>query len=373
MTNIIRRPLVPEDQPTRRPSVYLERAIFAHTLAATAFKAGSGDITSPENAALIARKLWGGDSGAEMILRGAVAPATTTNQNWAGVLSRDAVGDFFATMGPLGAGGQVLNAAPRVSLGGIHSIKFPKRDGSTAPKGFWVAEDAPIPNVPVSLKYSATLGPTHKCACITIQTRELVESSNSESVIRTLMREGISLALDTKLFSSDAETLAAPAGLLNGVAPLTATAGGGNDAMLGDLDKIGGAIAPYTTNIIYVAHPSQAGYVKRRLGWAVGADTTVLPSPGVALGTIIGLDPQALATGYGPDPEIRSTNNGVIHESDTPVAIGSPGSPPVIAAPSRDLYQTDCVATLMILRAAWTWRAENCVAWISGTTWGNAT
>jgi hypothetical protein len=98
-----------------------------------------------------------------------------------------------------------------------------------------------------------------------------------------------------------------------------------------------------------------------------------LPSLGVQPGTVIGLDPAALASAYGAEPEISSSKEAVIHEDSAPLAIASPGTPPVIAAPTRSLWQSDCIATLLILRAAWTWRAAGCVAWISTASWGAAT
>ena len=69
-----------------------------------------------------------------------------------------------------------------------------------------------------------------------------------------------------KLFSADAATDAAPSGLLAGIAALPATTGGGDAAMIGDLDKIAAAIAPFTTGLVFVAHPQQASYLSLRRG-----------------------------------------------------------------------------------------------------------
>jgi hypothetical protein len=363
-----RRPLVPEDRNGHRPAMYLQRAAFAHALAATTRHPDDG-CTTANNATPLAQKRWG-DVVTELVLRGAVAPAMTSVPAWAGVLSQEAVGDFVASLEQMSAGARVLNACPRISLDGLSKVKFPRRDGPTAPITAWVEEGQPIPNLKFNLTQSASLGPPKALKCITSMTRETVESGAGETVSATLLREGISLGLDTKLFSDDAPTAASPAGLLNGIDPLSATAAG-DGAMIGDLDKIAAAIAPFTTGLVFVAHPAQASYLRLRRGWAVAADVEMWPTLGVAPGTVIGLDPLALAAGFGPEPEIRSSKEGVIHEEDTtPLPIAMEGSPPVVAAPSRDLFQTDCIATLLILRAAWTWRAAGAIAWVSGASWG---
>jgi Phage capsid family len=368
MTNLVRRPLVPEDRRNGgdRPAMYLQRACLAHAVAA--ISCPRGERTTPHEAAVVAQQRWG-DAVTEIVLRGASTPATTTAPDWAGVFAQQAVGDFAVSLEPLSAGARLLNTCPRITLDREATIKFPRRTGPTAPVSGWVAEQGPLPNVMFSLQ-SATLGPTHKCGCIAVTTRELVESSAIETVLNTLMREGTALALDTKLFSADAASPAACAGLLDGVAALTPTGGSDNDAMLGDLDKISAAIAPFTSGLVYVMHPTQASFLKRRRGWAVDADIVVWPTLGCQAGVVIGLDPAALASAYGPEPEVRASREGVLHEDTTPLAIATPGTPPVIAAPTRDLYQTDCVATLLILRAAWTWRAAGCIAWVENATWG---
>jgi hypothetical protein len=306
------------------------------------------------------------------VLRGASSPAAASAPAWAGILSHDVVGDFFATLEPLGAGAKLLNACPHVTLDGLNTVSFPRRNGPTAPITGWVAEQAPIPDITFNLQ-SAVLGPVHKLACIATITRELAESSSGETVLATLMKEGSALALDAKLFSSDAASPAACAGLLNGIAPLSAASGTDSTAMISDLRKIAAAIAPFATGLWYVMHPMQASFVNLRRGWAVADDIVALPTLGVAPGTVIGLDPAGLCSAYGAEPEISSSKEAVIHEDTAPLAIASPGTPPIIAASTRSLWQSDCIATLLILRAAWVWRGASAVAWVSTASWGAAT
>jgi hypothetical protein len=363
---MVKRALVPEDRNGHRPARFLQRALYSHALAAAERR--EPGTTTPSEAAAVAQRCYG-DEVTGLVLRGASSPAAAAAPAWAGILSHDVVGDFFATLEPLGAGARLLNACPHVTLDGINTVSFPRRSGPTAAITGWVAEQAPIPNIMFNLQ-SAVLGPVHRLACIATVTRELIESSAGETVLTTMMREGSSLALDTKLFSADAASPAACAGLLNGIAPLSATSGTDGAAMISDLSKIAAAIAPFATGLWYVMHPMQASFVNLRRGWAVADDIVALPSLGVPAGTVIGLDPAALASAYGPDPEIKSSKEGVLHEDTAPLAIVSAGTPPVIAAPTRSLWQSDCIATLLILRAAWTWRGAGAVAWISGASWG---
>jgi hypothetical protein len=69
------------------------------------------------------------------------------------------------------------------------------------------------------------------------------------------------------------------------------------------------------------------------------SDILVLPTLGVAPGTIIGLDPAALVSAYGPEPEFQSSKETVIHYEDTtPLDIGTAGTPATVAAPSQSLF-----------------------------------
>jgi hypothetical protein len=88
-------------------------------------------------------------------------------------------------------------------------------------------------------------------------------------------------------------------------------------------------------------------------------------------GTVIAIDPSAFVSAFGAEPEISSSREAMVHmEADAPlpIATGTQGSG-VLATPSRSLFQTDCIGTRLILRAAWAWRAPGAVAWIQDTTW----
>ena len=188
-------------------------------------------------------------------------------------------------------------------------------------------------------------------------------------MLTTLLRENAALALDASLFCATAATADRPAGILAGVSALTATAGGGDAAMDADLALLASAIGDNTSGLAYVMHPAQAAAVRLRRSTAFPADIPIWSTIAVAEGTVIALDPLALVSAFGAEPEITASREAVLHMDTAPLPIGTVGSPPAVAAPSRTLWQTDCIAVRLVLRAAWAWRAPGAVAWISDTTW----
>ncbi len=74
-----------------------------------------------------------------------------------------------------------------------------------------------------------------KVLILSVVTRELVKRGNGETIIRRALRNDASLIFDAALFSDDAVSAAAPAGLLNGVTGITPDAGTDDEAMRRDL------------------------------------------------------------------------------------------------------------------------------------------
>jgi hypothetical protein len=309
-----------------------------------------------------ARSRWG-DDVTPIVLRAATGSATTGIPAWAGDLARDAVGDFLASLAPISAAAKLFAAAPRVSLAGIQTLKFPARSGPLTPdQTMWIAEDAPAPVLRIDLT-SATLGPAKKMLAFVVATRELLESSSAETIIATLLRENAAVSLDASLFSDLPATPARPAGALFGIAPLTVTTGGGDAAMTADLSALAAAISGSTGSLAFVAHPTQANAIKLRRGSLWPDDVPVWPTIGVAPGTVIALDPAAFASAFGDEAEI-STSAETVLQMDT-----APGADPMAGPSTKNLFQTDATAARLKLRAAWAWRATGCAAWVTGTTW----
>ncbi|MBR1190076.1 phage major capsid protein [Bradyrhizobium sp. AUGA SZCCT0160] len=308
------------------------------------------------------------DAAKLQIAKAAVNPATTTTAAWAGNLSTQAVGDFVKSLAPISGASQVFERAFRSSLAGVNSILLPRRTAVPAAGSVpWVEQGMPIPVQNLSVT-GVTLGPEKKLGVIVALTNETMASSAAEAVVTQMLRENAAMSLDATLFSNAAATAAAPAGLLNGISALTAVSGGGETAMVGDLMQLSDAIADATGDIVIIAHPKQANTIRIRRGNTF--DIPVFATRGVPAGTVIALDPQALAVGFGTEPKFESSIEAVIHQEDTsPVALGTVGSPNVVAAPSRSLFQTDCTSLRMLLPAAWAIRAPNSIAWVSAANW----
>ena len=234
------------------------------------------------------------------------------------------------------------------------------------PIGGFVAEGGAIP-VGALIMTAQTLKPK-KAASIVAVTKELINGSplNVELSLRTLLAQDLGLMIDGVLLGSTAATTAAPAGLLNGVTPLTATAGGGSNAMLGDVKKLLAAVAPALKPVMIVGSGQAAttAIIEPPIG------VPIITAPYLAADQVIMVDAAAFASALGA-PDISTDENPVIHEESAaplPIATGAQGSG-VVATPSRSLWQTACVGMRTLLDCDWLLRRANAVATITGVTW----
>jgi hypothetical protein len=213
------------------PSTHLFRA------AAAAVRAHVAGI-SLEKAV---RALYGTDIPTDIILRGVAAPATTTTPAWAGAIAGQSVEDAILAISTLSAGAGLISRGMKVSLAGIASLKVPGRTMDASDAGKFVGEGMPVPVRKLRIAAGPTLQP-RKLMTITGYTREMGESSNLDAIAIALISEAVSLALDAALFSTTADDGTTPGGILNGVTPITPTAGGGIAAMNSDIKALMAAL-----------------------------------------------------------------------------------------------------------------------------------
>jgi len=320
----------------------------------------------PEDAA---RELFGRDSVTELVLRAASSGATTTGSGWADSLARASIDDTIAAIASLSAGADVISRGTRVNFDGFGSIKIPGRAfaANNADGGQWVAEDAPIPNRALSFTSGVTLTP-RKVAVLLTFTREMSESSAIEQISKAMVSEALGLALDAAMFGTAAGDTTKPAGLLNGVTPITATTGGGIAAMTADLAALVSALAAAHggKNVVFVVAPKQATTMKATLGplW----DYPIISSASLAAGTVIALELASFVSAFAPTPEFLLVRAATIHREDTsPQNIT--GGTPSPAVPVTSYFQSDLVGLRMVLRASWAMRATGHVQVITGATW----
>jgi hypothetical protein len=357
------RPFLPSER-RGRPGQYLERACYAETLAALQ-PFGTGKPPAD-----IARDLWHDDANTPKLLtRGAVNPAMNSSAGWAGATLLDATADFVGSLAPQSAAARLMNAGMNVSFAGRKSVKIPRRQGGS--KGVttisWVSEGNPIPVKNYTLD-TVTLGPLTKLASIIVLTREMVDFTSGQQTVSTLLREDFAASLDAIIFSDTAAVAGkSPGGLFVGVSPLGATAGGGDSAMLSDLENIAGVIGDNAgSSIAFIAAPRQAEAMQLRLRRADAI--TIWPCASLASGTVIAVEPRAFAFGIGAEPRIEASIEAVLHmESATPLAIvsGTTTASPVIGA-----FQQDLVCLKCVLDVAFCMRASGMVAWVKNASWG---
>lgn len=345
-------PFLPSDRP--RPALQFTRAAFANAVAATSLR----------SAADIAKERWPSDEATLMVMRGVASPATIASSPWAGVLAPTVTGDYVATLAPVSAAAAVFARAIVAPLDGVASITVPRRANPPDPADVsWIAPGEPIGVG--QLTVTGTILTPKKLATIVAATRELIESSAAEAVFNAILRENVATSLDATFFSEVSATDARPAGVLEGITALTAASGA--DAMIDDLAQLVAAVSGSAGDVMIVANTAQALAIRVRLG--SNFDVQVVGSRSVPAGTVIALDPAAIAVGFGAVPRFESSQETVLHMNTVPTAISAAGSPNTIAAPVRSLFQTDCIATRVLLPAAWAVRDASAIAWVEGVSW----
>jgi hypothetical protein len=176
------------------------------------------------------------------------------------------------------------------------------------------------------------------------------------------MLEDAAQTLDAAVFSTAAADDVRPAGILNGATPINGYSGGDEVAMQQDISALAAAVTDAGGDTVaFVMNPRQA--VRLRLLQPDFA-FPVWPSRAVGEGRIIGVDPTAFACAFGDHVSIESTNAATLHMSSTPEAIVDGD----VADPVRSVFQTDSIATRMIVWLAFTMRGAR-AQYLEATTW----
>ncbi len=338
----------------------------------------------------IRQRAYGDDEATKVILdvvsKAASAPATTTTSGWASQLVQTVNADFMETLLPASVYPRLSERGLRLNFGRNGAISIPSRSATPTIAGSFVGEGSPIP-VRQGAFTSVSLTPK-KMAVISTFTREIAEHSIPaiEGLIRDAIQEDTAVALDTVLLDATAVSSIRPAGLRNGVSVTTATSGGGITALTTDAKNLVGALITATNgNIrspVWIMNPVQALAIQLTANaggdfiFADGMNSgtflgyPVIQSPTVTAGMLILVDAADFVSVTGDEPRFDVSDQATLHMEDTtPVAIGTAGSPNVVAAPVRSLFQTDSIALRMILPMNWTLRRTGVLAWTQSVTW----
>lgn len=326
---------------------------------------------------------YGDHEETNVFVRAAVDPAKTSVSGWASELIETETVAFLETLRDISFYPRLAALGANLQFGpGRGQIKIPARASTPSISGSFVAEGSPIPVRRIGLT-SATLSP-HKMGVISYFTREVAKYSTPqiENLLRQEIRGDTADTIDTLLIDTTAGSTTRPAGLLNGIAALTASTAGGWQAIMEDIDTLA---APFDTakagrSLVLLMNRREA----RKLNFVPGPDDrlgsmrqlladsgiTPISSVNVPAGRLIMIDAADFATAAGDQPEFDVSEQAVIHAEDTsPQQIGTAGTPNAVAAPVISMFQTASIALRMLLDVTWAMRRSGMVQWIDGADW----
>ena len=324
---------------------------------------------------------------ADYSARAASAPAMTTVTGWAAELVQQIWADVMETLLPKSVFPRLAGLGLSLNFGRAGRISIPTRSRTPTIAGSFVGEGAPIPVR--QGQFTAQVLTPKKMAVITTWTREIDEHSMPaiEGLLRQAIQEDTAVSLDAILLDTNAATAVRPAGIFNGVAPLTATAGGGLTALVGDIKQISGAILSATQghirNMAWLMNPQQilsAGLTgapntgvypfKDEISQGRLMTYPIIDSGTVPLGTVGAIDAADFVAVGSEGPRFEISDQATLHMEDTtPAQIVGGASPGTAAFPTQSLWQTDSLALRLILPMNWTVRRAGVVAWTQGVTW----
>ena len=311
------------------------------------------------------QRTWPHDSVAEMVLKAAVSPTSTSSY------PAYTTAKTLPALAPQSAAVRLFASAMQISLDGVASISIPV--AATQPQPGFVPEGAAAPLAQFSLS-SVTVGPACKLMILSACSGELENATpeSASAIIGRSLAVATAKSLDTAVFSTTAATAGTrPAGLLAGVSVTTATAGGGLAALVADMGNLAGQVADAgiaADDLVIITHPETA--MKLRLLASPAFTNTVLGTPQVAVGTVIAIVPSGLAVAYSGVPDIETSTEATVHFEDTsplPIATGAQGSG-VLATPTKSAFQTNLIIIKVRARCAWA-ALPGAVQYLTGATW----
>lgn len=325
-----------------------------------------GELEAVED--VIARR-YDGCPATNFYTRAAVSPAVTTTATWAAELVATSVADFMANEMPASAFAQLAAQALTVALEpGTALVKVPSRASPLALQGAWIGEGSAKPVVSTLLS-SVTVTP-YKLSAISTFSEEMLLSTAIEQLVRSALAHDLTGLLDTALLGSTAASAGVrPAGLFNGVTPITASAATPpTAAMAVDLKALAAAVRSGhpDARVVYIMNPAQA----LSLQLATLQFGGVIVSGYMAAASVAAVDADALVLLVG-QPVFAIGRNIALHMEDTaPLALGTgtQGSG-VLAVPLRSSFQEDWVGLRCVLRASWAKLRTGAAAIANSVTW----
>jgi hypothetical protein len=336
-----------------------ERRSFVRACAATVLAVK--DRTRPD--AVLART-WPGDAMARRVLKAAQSPTTSSD------LAMMTATVLLPMLAPQSASARLLGLSTQLDMTGVVTISLPYIGKTGVPVVPFVGEGLPAQMVDLTVS-PTTLGPTKKLLIGSALTREVQDGSGDKAaaIIGSALSISAEQSMDALLFSNTAATAAAPAGLLSGITAIPGTTGGGVASIVADMAALAEAIATAGISSSGMTIITRPGLAEKTALVPGGFNHTLLVSAAVPAGDVIAVAAGGLVTGYDGSVKIEITDQPAIYAEDTtPTDISTAGSPPVVAFPTKSLWQADMLALKIRAEVAWVVHPGS-VAWITGAAW----
>jgi hypothetical protein len=294
------------------------------------------------------------------IIKAASAQATTSTAAWAQELAQQATLSLIQDAASTAAGPAIIARAVSLDLGRLAQLSVSGRPLTPADGAKFVQEGEPIPVR--SWNFARGILQPYGLKTITAYTREVAESSNLEGAVKQTLTESFGLGIDAVMLSASPATAAAPAGIFQ-AAPITATAGGGLNAMLADIKALFTALATNGAgvDVAIVAPPGQVASLKAQVGpkW----DYPIFTSTAMAANSVGAVDLTSFVSGFGSEIRFNVSTAGALHMEDTTPGDIS-GSTPVKAP-----FQVEMLALRATMTLGWLMRVPGHAQLITGCTW----
>ncbi|MGY8661781.1 hypothetical protein Q3C01_05355 [Bradyrhizobium sp. UFLA05-109] len=309
-------------------------------------------------AADVAAELWPSDRLLHQhITRAASNPAMTGVAGWAAELAQKRVADVIEALGPVSGAADVLKQCLVLDWDGAGIISAPGFVANAANSGF-VAEGAPIAVRQLNVGPAQLL--PYALATIAALTREMVEGSNAEALIRDALVRSTGLAFDAVFFGNAAATAAQPAGIRNGIAALGASnnadlyeAFADDFAALIDAVSAVGGKGPY----VLVGCPGRVATMLLHYQSQPNPNFAFVASSAMG-GDVMAIAPQAIVAALSADQDVETANAATLVMDTAPGAAGTMG-------PEAEMWQTDSIAVKVRWPVSWALRNAGAVAWLT--------
>jgi len=327
----------------------------------------------------------------ELLTRAAQNPAMTNVPGYAQELVHQTYAAFMESLKGVSAVSQVNfrsgtfdDGAPIVVPYRVARAAFPDNFDAA-----FRAEGAPI-RVGRLTTGSKTLLP-YSMGVIGTFTRELLRRSTPsiEEMIRQAMIDDTAEIMDGYVFGNAASSSTRPAGLTNGIAaqdtrvatatPTVADIDSDLQKMVTQLVAVRRLGGPNTSWVMNKANAAKLASLMFATGGAVypglSAAGGTLKGYSVAVSHFFPTTEVLLVDGdavfmAGGAPEFEMSTEATLHEENTtPLPIGTTGTPAVVAAPVRSLYQTNSAALRMIREVSWDDLRDGAVQQLTAVAW----